>query len=62
MAYQDKTDENIPRGGGPISGKSAVEIPKGGGSISGKAAGENETVATTPTEPEPQPRTISSKS
>jgi hypothetical protein len=66
MAYEDKTDENVPRGGGSISGRSAVELPKGGGSISGKSASENssETNPTnaTPAEPEPQPRTISDKS
>lgn len=33
----DRTDEEIPRGGGDVSGKQ-IPVPRGGGDVSGKSA------------------------
>jgi hypothetical protein len=40
MTQQDKNDETLPRGGGNVSGKSAMAMPKGGGNVSGKSVAE----------------------
>ena len=34
----DRTDEEIPRGGGDVSGKQITPVPRGGGDVSGKSA------------------------
>ena len=60
MRYQDKNDENVPRGGGDVSGKSAEEEPRGGGDVSGKQAQSTNTTINSDTEP--QPRTLTEKS
>ena len=62
MTYQDKSDENVPRGGGDVSGKSAMETPRGGGDVSGKAASDIRTDPTPIDGDMPQPRTLSTKS